>query len=252
MSFTGSFAFSFNSLKLLVRIQRIRQVYNLQLNLSNESTIMTSTNHHHDRDSAAPRRSDTISECDSDDTVPERTPKIASPAQIYRSTSHMSGPDGFDPPDPVRRQGSDGKYQEADDALYDRLSRRRKATVVAVLSFCAFLSPQSSTSVLAATPEVAETFGTTSSIINVSNAAYMVFMGVSPVVWGPMSQVFGRSPVSSLEQKEPARGRCCWEANNSGDAGPAFDGCAVLLAQSCHCVGTKLGIVFCFPSAFCF
>lgn len=163
---------------------------------------MTSTNHHHDRDSAAPRRSDSISECDSDDTVPERTPKIASPAQIYRSTSHMSGPDGFDPPDPVRRQGSDGKYQEADDALYDRLSRRRKAIVVAVLSFCAFLSPQSSTSVLAATPEVAETFGTTSSIINVSNAAYMVFMGVSPVVWGPMSQVFGRSPVSSLLTKK--------------------------------------------------
>jgi hypothetical protein len=164
----------------------------------------------------------------------------------------MSGPDGFDPPDPVRRQGSDGKYQDADDALYDRLSPRRKSVVVAVLSFCAFLSPQSSTSVLAATPEVAETFGTTSSIINVSNAAYMVFMGVSPVVWGPMSQVFGRWPVSFYSKTAIVLKKCCcWKANKSGGAGPPFDGCPVLLAQSCHCVGTKLGFFFRFPSTIC-
>ncbi len=142
-------------------------------------------------------RASSISDCESETTTPEGDSKIASPAQVYRTTSHMSGPDGFDPPDPVRRRGSGDKFQEVDDALYDRLSPRRKHVAVAVLSFCAFLSPQSSTSVLAATPEVAETFDTTSSIINVSNAAYMVFMGISPVVWGPMSQVFGRSPVSS-------------------------------------------------------
>lgn len=110
--------------------------------------------------------------------------------EVYRSASHISGPDAFPPP--INSLG----LEEADDELYDRISPGRKRIIVAILSFCAFLSPQSSTSVLAATPEVASTFGTTGSIINISNAAYMVFMGLSPIVWGPMSQVFGRRPVS--------------------------------------------------------
>lgn len=51
---------------------------------------------------------------------------------------------------------------------------------------------------LAAVPEVAADFHTNGSVINVSNAAYMVLMGFSSMVWGPMSQVFGRRPVSLL------------------------------------------------------
>lgn len=120
---------------------------------------------------------------------------------VYRTASHASGPDGFDPTSAASAPKKKGKkhgdeYREEGDELYDRLSSGRKHIVVAVMSFCAFLSPQSSTSVLAATPEVAKTFNTTGSIINISNAAYMVFMGLSPIVWGPMSQVFGRRPVS--------------------------------------------------------
>ena len=110
---------------------------------------------------------------------------------IYRSMSHMSGPDTFaDPSDAA------APYREAGDEIYDRLSGRRKAIIVTVMSFCAFLSPISSTSVLAATPEVAAEYNTSGSVINASNAGYMALMGVSPIVWGPMSQVFGRRPVS--------------------------------------------------------
>lgn len=107
----------------------------------------------------------------------------------YRTASHVSGPDAFDPP-------ASGPYREAGDEIYDLLSPRRKNVIVAVLSFCAFLSPQSSTSILAATPEVAETYHTTGSIVNISASVYMFFMGVAPVFWGPMAQVFGRRPVS--------------------------------------------------------
>lgn len=112
---------------------------------------------------------------------------------IYRTTSHASGPDAFEP---EADDGSRDAYYEAGDEIYERYSPRRKAAVVAVMSFCAFLSPVSSTSVLAATPEVAASFHTTGSVINASNAGYMVFMSFSPIVWGPMSQVFGRWPVS--------------------------------------------------------
>ncbi|RFU79161.1 mfs transporter [Trichoderma arundinaceum] len=120
---------------------------------------------------------------------------IAEPIGIvYRSTSHVSGPEAFEPSSPQAPPPSSGQYYETGDEIYDRISSRRKYVVVTVLSFCAFLAPLSSTSILAAVPEVAETYRTTGSIINVSNAAYMALMGLSPVIWGPMSQVFGRRP----------------------------------------------------------
>ncbi|KJZ78721.1 hypothetical protein HIM_02112 [Hirsutella minnesotensis 3608] len=111
-------------------------------------------------------------------------------SEAHRSASHVSGPAAF--PSGVH---DNGPTKEDGIDLYDRLSHRRKYFVVAVCSFCAFLSPQSSPSVLAATPEVASEYGTTGSVINASNAGYMVFMGILPIVWGPSSEVFGRRPV---------------------------------------------------------
>ncbi|PNP58051.1 hypothetical protein THARTR1_02209 [Trichoderma harzianum] len=119
---------------------------------------------------------------------------------VYRSPSHVSGPDVLGPSavSPPSPPSSSGPHEEAGDEIYDRVSPHRKHVIVTILSFCAFLAPLSSTSVLAAVPQVAETYQTTGSIINVSNAAYMALMGISPVVWGPMSQVFGRRPLTTV------------------------------------------------------
>ncbi|KAK9782739.1 putative Major facilitator superfamily domain-containing protein [Seiridium cardinale] len=100
------------------------------------------------------------------------------------STHHSMGPDA-----PVEPQSS---VIEIPDEVYDRLPNHRKRIIVLLLSFCSFLAPISSTSVLAAGPEVAEEYGTTGTIINLSNALYMLAMGLSPMMWGPMSQVYGR------------------------------------------------------------
>lgn len=81
---------------------------------------------------------------------------------------------------------------------YVRFSRVRKACIVAILSFCSFLAPISSTAILSAVPEVAETYKTTGDIINASNALYVAFMGFSSPFWGPLSQVYGRRPVSIM------------------------------------------------------
>jgi hypothetical protein len=83
-------------------------------------------------------------------------------------------------------------YVEVPDEVYDRLPPHRKIIIVTLLSFCSFLAPISSTTVLAAVPEVAHTYNSTGTIINLSNALYMLFMGVSPCFWGPLSQVYGR------------------------------------------------------------
>ncbi|KAF2397123.1 MFS general substrate transporter [Trichodelitschia bisporula] len=85
-------------------------------------------------------------------------------------------------------------YAEAGDEIYDRFANRRKMVITVVLSYCGLLAPISSTAVLSAIPEVAATFNTTGSIINISNALYLLFMGLSPVFWGPIGQVYGRRP----------------------------------------------------------
>ena len=82
------------------------------------------------------------------------------------------------------------------DVIYSKFSNSRKLVIVAVVSFCSFLAPISSTTVLSAVPEVAATFNTDGSIINVSNALYMLFMGLSPCFYGPYGNIYGRKWVS--------------------------------------------------------
>ena len=90
-------------------------------------------------------------------------------------------------------------YVEIPDEIYDRLAPSRKLVIVALLSFCSFLAPISSTTILAAVPEVAATYSSTGTIINLSNALYLVFMGLSPCFWGPLTQVYGRRMVGCPE-----------------------------------------------------
>ncbi|KAI1778137.1 MFS general substrate transporter [Hypoxylon cercidicola] len=105
-------------------------------------------------------------------------------------TNHSMGPDM-----PVEAISS---VVEIPDEVYDRLPAHRKLIIVFLLSFCSFLAPISSTSVLAATPEIAAQYSTTGDIVNLVNALYMLFMGLSPMFWGPMSQVYGRRMITLI------------------------------------------------------
>lgn len=111
-----------------------------------------------------------------------------------RSIPTAAGPDA-PPAAPVEPSTS---FTEVPDHVYDVFSPRRKLAIVMLMSFCAFLAPVSSTTVLSATPEVAAEFGTSGSVVDVSNALYLLAMGVSPIVWGPFSEVWGRKVVSFL------------------------------------------------------
>lgn len=83
-------------------------------------------------------------------------------------------------------------YVEVNAAQYERFTPARKHVIVFALSICGFLAPVSSTAVLSAIPEVAQTYNTSGTVINVSNAMYLIFMGLSPCFWGPLSQIYGR------------------------------------------------------------
>jgi hypothetical protein len=57
-----------------------------------------------------------------------------------------------------------------DDGFYDKFSAPRKRVLTFVMAFSGFLAPISSTTVLSAVPEVAETYGCDGAIVNLSNA----------------------------------------------------------------------------------
>lgn len=103
---------------------------------------------------------------------------------LYHVQSHTSGHD-------IPHQDNPS-YREVGDDVYDKFTPRKKIMIVSVMAFASFLAPISSTTVLAAVPEVAAEYNTTGTIINLSNALYMLFMGLSPVFWGPIGLVYGR------------------------------------------------------------
>ncbi|KAI8316636.1 Dityrosine transporter 1 [Colletotrichum sp. SAR11_59] len=78
------------------------------------------------------------------------------------------------------------------EAIYAKFSPNRKRLVTAVVACGGISSTVSTLLLLAAIPEIAGEFNTSGSIINVSNAIYTVFMGISTLFLGPVSQVYGR------------------------------------------------------------
>lgn len=147
-------------------------------------------------DDSSSHHSHSHSHEDDDDDDSDNDNRDTSPPVTRISTNVSLGPDN-----PVEHYTS---FVEVPDSVYDRIPNHRKLVIVALLSYCAFLAPISSTTVLSATPEVAAEFHTTGSIVDVTNALYMLFMGISPIVWGPFSEVWGRKVVSSVHPPLPS------------------------------------------------
>ncbi|KAK1520315.1 major facilitator superfamily transporter [Colletotrichum costaricense] len=78
------------------------------------------------------------------------------------------------------------------EAVYNRFTPAKKRLVTAVVACGGIASTVSSLLLLAAIPEIAADLNTTGTTINVSNAIYVLFMGICTLFWGPISQVYGR------------------------------------------------------------
>ncbi|KAF7537926.1 hypothetical protein G7054_g3347 [Neopestalotiopsis clavispora] len=79
-----------------------------------------------------------------------------------------------------------------DEQSWSRFSPLRKKVITLVVTMSGFNAAMDSMIISSAIPEVASTFNTTGSIINISNGLYMLFMALCPLFWGPLSQVYGR------------------------------------------------------------
>ncbi|KAJ4393320.1 hypothetical protein N0V93_002528 [Gnomoniopsis smithogilvyi] len=80
----------------------------------------------------------------------------------------------------------------------DELPIWRKHMVVFVVSWMALMATFSITSLLTAIPEIASELSTTIEILNVTNAATLIAMGVSSLIWSPLSEVFGRRLIYNI------------------------------------------------------
>lgn len=77
-------------------------------------------------------------------------------------------------------------------AKYNRFTLLRKHLFVLVSSLSCLLSPLSSLAFLPAVSEIASEFDTTGTVINISNAVYLVVLAVSPCIMGPCGDIYGR------------------------------------------------------------
>lgn len=83
-------------------------------------------------------------------------------------------------------------YSISKDAKFDRFTTNKKGLFVFIVSASCFLSPLSGLAFLPAVPEIAERFNTTGEVINVSAAVYCIFMSLSPCIFSPVSDIYGR------------------------------------------------------------
>lgn len=122
------------------------------------------------------------------------------PTEAQESSTELSLPPGT--PNTLVQEDSHVSDLESlkapEEDQYQRFSPARKLLIVSTLAFCALLAPISSTAIMAAVPELAKTYQTTPEVINASTAVYLTSMGVAALFWGPLSQVYGRRPVSRL------------------------------------------------------
>ncbi|OAA59180.1 Major facilitator superfamily domain, general substrate transporter [Niveomyces insectorum RCEF 264] len=74
----------------------------------------------------------------------------------------------------------------------------RKYLVLFVVSWMTLVVTFSSTSLLSATPEISAALATTSEVVDITNSGVLVAMGLSVLIWSPLSDVLGRRRIYNL------------------------------------------------------
>ncbi|KAL9946321.1 hypothetical protein D7B24_001804 [Verticillium nonalfalfae] len=124
------------------------------------------------------------------------TTTVLAPAQSYELSSFRQPEHNGSTPQTPPGQVEDGQRLVA--TAYSRFSDIQKQSVAWFVAFCGLLASMSTTSILSAVPEIMETFDTTPTVINISNALYLVVIGLSSCFWGPLADTFGRKPVYTM------------------------------------------------------
>jgi len=79
-----------------------------------------------------------------------------------------------------------------DDKPYSIFTTRQKWTIVVIVSFAGMFSPLTANIYFPAIPVIANDFNKSVELINLTITMYMVMQGISPMIWGTLSDRYGR------------------------------------------------------------
>ncbi|KAF6808150.1 major facilitator superfamily [Colletotrichum plurivorum] len=78
---------------------------------------------------------------------------------------------------------------------YSIFTRKEKWFIVGMVAVAGFYSPLPANIYLPAIPKLSEAFGKSVEALNLSVTAFLAMQGISPMLWGPLSDRYGRRPV---------------------------------------------------------
>eukprot|EP01114_Cavostelium_apophysatum_P002034 TRINITY_DN11778_c0_g1_i1.p1 TRINITY_DN11778_c0_g1~~TRINITY_DN11778_c0_g1_i1.p1 ORF type:complete len:486 (+),score=102.86 TRINITY_DN11778_c0_g1_i1:413-1870(+) len=78
------------------------------------------------------------------------------------------------------------------DKLFDEYSKKYRFFLLFMISSCTFLLPVSDSSYLPALPEIGVDLNTTPTLASFTFSIFTIFMGISPLFWGPVADYLGR------------------------------------------------------------
>jgi len=126
-----------------------------------------------------------------------------------RDDEHMGNMDGGDipagvvttPMDDPRLSGTSSSSRPTEpmnEVAYSAFKKRDKWIIVLLVSVASFFSPLTANIYFPAIPTIANAFHKSTELINLTVTMYMVFQGISPMVWGPLADLIGRRPLFLL------------------------------------------------------
>ncbi|KAA8913035.1 major facilitator superfamily domain-containing protein [Sphaerosporella brunnea] len=84
--------------------------------------------------------------------------------------------------------------QQPDPSLH-LFSRRKKKAIIHLMAIAALFSPLSSNIYFPAIESISKDLHVSSAMVQTTISSYMIFQGLAPSFWGPMSDIKGRRPV---------------------------------------------------------
>ncbi|KAI9507806.1 MFS general substrate transporter [Russula earlei] len=87
------------------------------------------------------------------------------------------------------------KHNVATDEQYNVFTHREKLLIVRIASLAALFSPLTANIYFPAIPVISREFHKSVELINLTVTMYMILQGLSPMVWGTLSDRLGRRPI---------------------------------------------------------
>lgn len=124
------------------------------------------------------------------DATPQSHPGSHSSSPTFNEPPVSPG--GEPPETTLVSSSSEAKKVEKPFSIY---TKREKWYMVGMAALGGFYSPLASAIYFPAIPTMANAFGKSVELINLTVTIYMVFQGISPMLWGTLADRFGRRPV---------------------------------------------------------